>query len=255
MSTRRSLTEITKDTEFFGRVAGLAMRVTGDLDGSEVSAVLAEMNSCCGTDAAAFASFIKDDETYESYRFILACDPTWCLEYEGTASYMNDPWLEYTRHHSEPILTERVVARTGREKEVVALAKRFGFTSAVVVPTHSPQGLTRLGALCLGSEEPDYFDDRTLAAVSFAATGLAARLHTWQIEKLREELLARVQFSEFELSLLSHERKGLRSKEVAVLTRSTWELVDMRWQRLNAKLGVSSRAAAARIAAEYGLVD
>jgi len=255
MSTRPSLTEITKNPEFFRQVAGLAMRVSGDLDASEVSGLLAEMNSCCGTDAAVFASLIKEDETFESYRFILACDPTWCLEYESTASYMNDPWLEYTRHHSEPILAERIVARTVREKEVVALAKRFGFTSAIVVPTHSPQGLTRLGALCLGSEEPDYFDDRTLAAVSFAATGLAVRLHAWQIEKLRDELLARVRFSEFELSLLSHERNGLRSKEVAALTQSTWQLVDMRWQRLNAKLGVSSRSAAARIAAEYGLID
>jgi hypothetical protein len=254
MTQARSLAEITGDAEFFGRVAALAVRVPACADGSDVSMLLEQACGLFGADAAAFASFMKDDEAYESYRFILACDPTWCLEYEGNACYMHDPWLEYTRHHSEPMLADRIAARSGPEREVVALAQRFGFASAVVVPEHAPQGLTRLGALVIGSASPGYFVEATLPAVAFAATGLAQQLHAWQIAKLRDEVRDRVRLGDEDMVLLACERDGLGSKEVARLTNSTSQAIDSRWQRLNARLGVSSRAAAARLAAEYGLI-
>jgi len=254
MNEPRTLTAITKDGEFFQRIADLAMRVTSELDSGEVSAVLAEACDLCGADAAAFASFVKDDEAYESYRFILACDPTWCLEYESNACYMHDPWLEYTRHHSEATLATRIPARTAQQVEVVALARRFGFASAIVVPAQSPQGLTRLGALCLGSAQPEYFDEQTLAAVSVAVTGLVVRLQAWQIATLRDELLTRTRLSDDDLALLAQQREGRSSKEIASMTNTTSQGVDSRWQRLNAKLGVSSRTTAAQLAAEYGLI-
>ena len=242
------------DGDFFKRIADLAMRVTREMSSGEVTSILAEVSALCGADAAAFASFVKDDEAYESYRFILACDPTWCLEYESRACYMNDPWLEYTRHHSEAALAAQIPSRTGQEIQVVALARRFGFESAIVIPTQAPQGLTRLGALCLGSSQVGYFDETTLAAVSVAVTGLSSRLHTWQIAALRDELLTRTRLSQDDLELLAQQRKGRSSKEIASLTNTTPQSVDSRWQRLNAKRGVSSRATAAQLAAEYGVI-
>ncbi len=242
------------DGDFFRRIADLAMRVTRELDPAEVTALLAEVSTACGADVAAFASFVKDDEAYESYRFILACDPTWCLEYESNACYMHDPWLEYTRHHSEAALATQIPSRTGQEIQVVTLARRFGFESAIVIPAQAPQGLTRLGALCLGSSQTNYFDEQTLTSVSVAVTGFLTRLHAWQIAALRDELLSRARLSEDDLALLTQERKGRSSKEVASLTNSTSHSVNSRWQRLNAKLGVSSRATAAQLAAEYGVI-
>lgn len=243
-----------KDGEFFRRLADLALRVTEKLDSGEVAALLAEAGQSCGADAAAFASFVRDDEACESYRFILACDPTWCLEYESRACYMHDPWLEYTRHHAEAALTRHIPARTAQEAEVVALAQRFGFASAIVVPAQAPRGLTRLGALCLGSSDPGHFDEDALAAISVAVSGLVIRLHAWQIARLRDELLARARLSDRDLALLAQERMGRSSKEIAKMLNSTAHSVDSRWQRLNAKLGVSSRSTAAQLAAEYGLI-
>ncbi|UUX97309.1 helix-turn-helix transcriptional regulator [Aquabacterium sp. J223] len=254
MSEPRTLTAITQDGEFFRRTADLAMRVTSELDSSEVSAVLAEASDLCGADAAAFASFVKDDEAYVSYRFILACDPTWCLEYESNACYMHDPWWDYTRHHSEATLAKHIPVRTAQQNEVVALARRFGFASAILIPAQSPQGLTRLGALCLGSAKPEYLDEQTLTAVSVAVTGLVVRLHAWQIAKLRDELVTRTKLSQDDLALLAQQRQGRSSKEIASLMNMTSQGVDSRWQRLNAKLGVSSRTTAAQLAAEYGLI-
>ena len=254
MSERCNLREITQSAEFYVRSAALAMSVSKATDAAEVTAVLHDVVSLLDADGAAFASFIKDDESYASYRFILACDATWCLEYENGACYLHDPWLEYARHSAEPVLAERIAARTDRQRAVVALAHRFGFASAVIVPAQAPQGLTRLGALCLGSAQADYFDAETLPAVAHMATSLAMRLHEWQTAQLRQELLDLAHLSEEDLELLRHERQGHRSKHIAIALNMTAMSIDSRWQRLNAKLGVSSRTAAANLAAEYGIV-
>ena len=254
MSKHRALSEITKSPEFFAGCADVAARVVNGADAGEVAALLAEAGALLGADAAAFASFIKDDEAYESYRFVLACDATWCLEYESGACYMHDPWLEYTRHHAEPVLAERILARTDQERAVVDLARRYGFASAVIVPAQAPYGLTRLAALCLGSAMPDYFNNDSLSAVTFAATALALRLHEWQIGQLRQELLEHTRLSDEDIELLRHQRLGHGSKQIAKAINASSMSVDSRWQRLNAKLGVSSRVAAANLAAEYGLL-
>lgn len=240
--------------DLIGDVARLALRLTSERDAAEVTAILDEVCTAIGADAAAFATFVRDDESYESYRFILACDPAWCLQYEIGACYMHDPWLAYVRRSAEPTLAKHIPVCTGAERTVVKLAEDFGFRSALVVPAQAPQGLTRLGALCLGSATNHFFETDELPAVSFAATGLAAQLHEWQIKQLRMELLARVDVTEAELELLRHEREGRKSKQVAQLIGCSWQSVDSRWQRLNAKFNVTSRVAAARIAAEYGLI-
>lgn len=254
MTKLRTLNESTARPEFFADCADVALRVSRSADSGEVAALLAEAASLLGADAAAFASFIKDDETYESYRFIVACDATWCLEYESDACYMSDPWLDYARRHSEPVLADLVVARTDQERAVVDLARRFGFASAVIVPAQAPFGLTRLGALCLGSQVSDYFNSDAFPAVSFAATALAMRLHEWLIAQLRRELIDRSRLSEEDMVLLRHQRQGHGSKQIAQALNASSMSVDSRWQRLNAKLGVSSRNAAAHLAAEYGLI-
>ena len=254
MSNRPPLSEVTRSTEFFAAFADLAIRVTRANDAAEVTVLVGNAATLVDADAAAFASFVRDDETYESYRFVLACDAVWCLEYESGACYMHDPWIEYARHHAEPVLGEDVAARTDREAEVVALARRYGFASAIIIPTQSPQGLTRLGALCIGSAEPDHFNNEGLTAVACAATPLAMRLHDWQIAQLRQELRDQARLSDDDIRLLQYEWRGLGSKQVAARMNMTSMSVDSRWQRLNAKLGVSSRSAAARLAAEYGLI-
>ena len=247
-------TRLVESPEPLALCAALAGRLPTAADGAEVASLLAQTASALGADAAAFASFMKDDETYESYRFILACDAAWCLEYESGACFMHDPWWDYARHHSTPTLAGDIPARTQREEQVVALAHRYGFQSAVIVPAQSPQGLTRLGVLCLGSAQPDYFDGDGLSVISFAALPVAMRLHEWQIGQLRDDMLESARLSDADLDLLRFQRQGLGSKAVAAALKIKPMSVDSRWQRLNARLGVNSRAAAANIAAEYGLI-
>jgi len=254
MTTRPNLTAITQSAEFYRRSLVLATEVAQASDVGQVTAILAEAAGVLGADAAAFASFVKADADHASYRFILACDPTWCLEYDQKALYLYDPWLAYVRRSSQPTLTSNIPARTPKELEFVALATKSGFRSAVIVPALAPQGLTRIGALCLGSDDANRFDDEALPIVLNAATALALRLHEWQIWRLRQDWLDEVQLSTDELFLLQEERMGHRSKHTAAVLNLTPMTVDSRWQRLNAKMGVPSRQAAAQVAAEYGLI-
>jgi DNA-binding CsgD family transcriptional regulator len=254
MNSFRPLDEITQSDAFYARWSALAMRVAAATNSDEVTALLGEAATVLGADVAAFASFMRDDEHHGSYRFILACDAMWCLEYEAGACYMQDPWLDYARHHSEPTLASRIAARTHNEREVIDLAQRFGFASAVIVPTQSPQGLTRLGALCFGSGHADYFTEASLPAVTFAAMPLALQLHQWQIAQLRQELLNRVRFSEDEIAMLRLLRSDLSTKEIASAMKMTPMSVDSRLCRLILKLGVTTRMAVVNMAAEYGVI-
>lgn len=235
-------------------MAAVTLAITEDIDAGEVTELLVKATAMLGADHAAFASFIKDDEAYESYRFVMACDATWCLAYEEEACYLDDPWLEYARHHADPVLATSVAARTDRERHVVAMARRFGLASAVIVPAQPPIGLTQLGTLCISSEHEGFFSAETLPTIAVAAVPLAQRLHAWQIAQLRCELQKRTRLSADELALLVHQSKGRSSKDIARLTGATPMSVDSKWQRLNAKLGVSSRTLAAQLAAEYRLI-
>lgn len=254
MNARQTLRLAVCNPDLLPKFANIASHIPAATDGAEVGTLLAEAVALLGADAGAFASFMKDDEHDTSYRFILACDPAWCLEYENGACFMHDPWIAYARHHSEPTLANRIIARTDRERQVVAMARRYGFESALIVPAQSPQGLTRLGGLCLGSSQPGYFDGDGFAEVAFAATPLAMRLHEWQVGQLRQELLDRAKLSETDMILLRHARDGQGSKESAAVLKVNPVSIDSRWQRLNARLGVNSRISAASMAAEYGLI-
>lgn len=254
MNTRQALRLALGNPDLLPKFANVASRIPAAADGAEVSTLLAEAVALLGADVGAFASFMRDDEHYTSYRFILACDPTWCLEYENGACYMHDPWISYARHHSEPTLANQIVARTERERQVCAMARRYGFESAMIVPVQSPQGLTRFGSLCLGSSQFGYFNEDGFAELAFVATPLAMRLHEWQVAQLRQELLDRAQLSETDVILLRLAREGQGSKESAAVLKVNPVSIDSRWQRLNARLGVNSRVSAASMAAEYGLI-
>jgi hypothetical protein len=99
-----------------------------------------------GADVGFFLSFLSDGDC-ESFRFLLACDPRWCVDYEQQAWYANDPWLAYAKRHAEPVLASELKPRTASEVAVLRLAEEYGFRSTVIVPAPAGGGLTRLGML------------------------------------------------------------------------------------------------------------
>lgn len=250
----RSLQEVTAAADYFGRVSEVVRELQATRDSVNAVELLQEATLRMGAEVSVFASFIRDDASGESYRLLLACDPRWCIEYEQQAWYANDPWLAYARHHTEPIRGSEIAVATDAQRAIVELAHRFGFRSTVIVPTPSSAGLSRLGVLCLGSSLPGYFEADGFVALKVVARSVAMELREWWLARLKDELVASAGITPADLMLLAHEHHGHSTKEIARQLATSAGSIDSRFQRLNARLGVPSRKAAARLAAEYGLI-
>ena len=236
------------------RVGNLAIQIERARDSAAVVELLEEACRCLGIDAAMFVSFMQDDATSSSFRYLLACDPCWCVEYEANAWYADDPWLGYARRHPQPIRTAKIYATNQTQRSVVQLAARFGFASAAIVPVPAGGGLSRVGMLCLGSRDEGYFDGLDFAPFKVAARMLATSLHDWTMDMIGKDLLATCALTADDLALLEFESRGLGSKAIARLLRSTPGAIDARFHRILKRLSVQSRSAAAHRAAEHGLI-
>ncbi|RYF58749.1 MAG: hypothetical protein EOO27_11535 [Comamonadaceae bacterium] len=249
-----SLADITSQPDYFARVGEVTRRVSDAVDEAEALALLQDSTQRMGADASAFVSFIRDDPSHESYRFLLACDPVWCLEYERRAWYADDPWLNYALNHSEPTQGSKIPAASRQQQSVLDLAASYGFRSSAIVPAPSGGGLSRVGVLCLGSQTPGFFEGDGFTALKLMARSLAMELHEWWIGQIKRDLIANARITSEDLLLLRHEWAGHSTKQIAAERDTSASSIDSRFQRINAKLGVANRKASARLAAEYGLI-
>lgn len=240
-----------------GAVLAAIARIAAASDESDVLEVLYEAKDLLRVQQAVFASFIRDDLSTESFRFLVAADAAWCLAYQRQWWYSNDAWLLYAAANSEPTSDSHIPIRTDHQRAARDLATQFGVKSAFIVPAPAAGGVSRVGVLMLGSSLEGHFDqDRTqLAVVKPLARSLAMELHEWWVRKTRGDLLASSRIGQDDLELLRFERAGLSTKEIARKLGTTAASVDSRFQRLNAKLGTPNRKATARLAMEYGLID
>lgn len=251
---RPALAELAGALDYAGRLAAIAARLAMAEDEPQALTVLVAATEAMGLDAAAFVSFVHDDASHESFRFLLACDPVWCFEYERLSWYNTDPWLAYALTHSEPARDHEMPTMSGQQRAVVALAQRHGFRSSLIVPAPSSGNLTRLGVLCLGSNTLGFFDDAGYLTLKLVARGLAMELHGWWIERIRHEVIEHARLTDEDLALLAHERSGMGTKVMSRALHMSPHSINSRFQRMNARLGVPNRKAAAQLAAEYGLI-
>src|SRR5574337_218863 len=249
-----SLAAVTSAPGYAGAVSEVVQAIGAAEDEMQAVRLLREAAHRLGAETAAFVSFVRDDGSHESFRFLLACDPVWCHEYQRRAWFSHDPWLQYALAHSEPVLASSIPAGSGKQRELAELAKSYGFASGVIVPAPSAASLSRVGVLCLGSGREGYFEAGGFGPLKIAARGLAMELHDWWIARIKGELLANAGLTDDDLTLLRHERTGHGTKTIATELNTTTSAVDSRFQRVNQKLGVPNRRAAATLAAEYGLI-
>ncbi|UUX95365.1 autoinducer binding domain-containing protein [Aquabacterium sp. J223] len=249
-----ALVDFTGRADYLSVAGDVIRRVPEAVDETQALALLCEATDRLGADASAFVSFIRDDVSHESYRFLLACDPTWCLEYERRCWYANDPWLAYALRHSEPARASEIPITSRQQRDAVELAMQYGFQSAAIIPAPSSGGLSRLGVLCLGSATAGFYEGDGFTIFKLAARPLAMELHEWWIARIRAELVATTRVTAEDVLLLRLERQGRSTKHIAAELDMSTSAVDSRFQRLNVKLGVPNRRSAAALAAEYGLI-
>lgn len=225
----RTLLEVTCTVDYFARVSEVVRDFETAIDPIRAVELLEEATLRMGAEVAVFASFIRDDDQCESYRLLLACDPQWCVEYEQVARFTDDPWLNYARHHSEPVRGSEIEAETPTERSLIELAERFGFRSTVIVPAPSSGGLSRLGVLCLGSSTPGYFEGDGYVAFKLVARSVAMELHEWWLARLKDDLILAAQLTDPDLALLAHERQGHGTKVIARLLGTSTGAIDSRF--------------------------
>lgn len=249
-----SLADLSAAPDYSSRVMGITGQLAQADDEAKAVVVLSAAAGAMGFDAAAFVSFLRDDPSLETFRFMLACDPLWCLKYEREASYLADPWLGYALKHTEPARGEDIPATSQRQRAVSKLAMQYGFASSLIVPAPCSGAVTRLGVLCLGSTQPGFVVDAGFMPLKVLARGLAMDLHEWWIARLRLELIEYAELTDEDIALLAHERMGLGTKHIAMRLATSPHSINSRFYRMNARLGVPNRKAAAQLAAEYNVI-
>lgn len=244
------------DTERAIALLSLLNRIPNGSSEEEMLELLFEARDALGVDHAVFASFIRDDTSNDSFRFLVAADAAWCVAYQRKWWFTYDAWLLYASTNSEPVSDTQIELSSDHQKAARELAKNFGLESAYIVPAPSHGGVSRVGVLLLGSNQPGYFDNPTTmgAGLKPLARSLSMELHEWWVRWMRTQILSTSKIGEEELMLLRMERAGEATKEIARKCGMTPAAVDSRFQRLIAKLGTPNRKAAARMAAEYGLI-
>lgn len=250
----RTLTQITNSPDYFPKVSAIVAQLQYVTSQPSALTLLYQATELLGADASVFASFVRDDETHDSYRFLLACDPQWCQAYEKISPFPNNPWLTYACSHSDPILGHKITVYNQKQEQAVKVAENYGFRSSVVIPAPSSGGISRLGVLCVGSNQAHFFEDTGYPAFKFGARSLAMELHEWWVRVVRAELIAEADITPGDLLLLRLARKNPGTKEIARQLQTSIRSVDSRFLRLNAKLGMHSRKACIHMAIEYGLI-
>ena len=250
---RRTLKEISRSPEYLSAIASLIGRMAMQSSAPELVLALRDATHRLGADASFFASFVREDKNFDSFRFLVACDPVWSLQYEAKNCVASDAWLRYATSHTEAVLAGGLKPVNEGEQKTIDLAAMFGFRSAFIVPAPAGGG-SRVGVLVLGSHQVDFFDDEGMTALKVVARGLAMELHERFAEMMQRELMARCDLSSVELELLAHHREGRPTKVIATLLGCSVNAVDQRFHRVSSKLGVTNRTRAARLAAAYGLI-
>lgn len=250
----KNLQAVIETPGFAVQALDVIQQVSTSSDASDALEVLHAAKAVLGADQAVFVSFIRDDDSHESFRFLLAADPAWCLKYQQHGWFANDAWLLYAATQSEPVPDTAIPLRTKSQREARSLAKDYGVSSAYIVPAPASGGLSRLGVLVLGSDQAGYFNGPAIRSIKVLARSLAMELHEWWVRQIRSEIITTNRISTDDLQLLTWERQGMGTKEIADALGTSNSSVDSRFQRLNAKMNMPSRKATARVAAEYGLI-
>jgi DNA-binding CsgD family transcriptional regulator len=239
--------------EAFDRAASTLAGVSMSRNKAELVDHLRHAAADLGAEQAYFACVVQAQDGVDTYRFLLACDPAWCIEYEKGECHLHDPWLAYARSHGRPVRSCEIPLRA-QDEETAALAKKHGFASAMIVPASACEGPCQSGVLVLGSRSAGFLDGVTFRRLRILGRSLSMEIQDRLSDLLREECRAIYRLSPFEAQLLGWVRDGLTTKVIAKRLGWSLESIDCRFRRLNQKLGTGSRKASVRLAVEYGLI-
>lgn len=216
---------------------------------------LVEATRAIGSRASLYLITIPEASGEISGIALFACDPAFAQCAFERVSLEQHPWVRFARSHAEPATHVEIESFALADAAALALARQHGFESYLLVPTMTGAGLGRTGLLCLGQDEDATFEGPDRHLIRLLARALACELHDWFTAQLREGFMDHWQLQSEDVHLLALEWDGLGTKEIAQRLGLSQAAIDSRFQRINRRLNCNSRSAAARRAAEHGVLD
>jgi hypothetical protein len=238
--------------------AGALAAIGGIHDAADMPGLLVrlfEVTAAVGATACIYAVAIPEDDQESSCFAMFACEPAFAQDQLMRGPIHQHPWFRFARTRLLAATDTDFPGESEHDRSSIELARRHGFASCLILPTATQVGLGRLDVLCLGSEREKWFDHDDAQTTRLLAPAMASALNAWFTRHLSEHLRAAAHISDADLRLLAYERQGLSSKAISSRTGQSAAAVDSRFQRINNRMNCGSRAASARRAAEYGLLD
>jgi DNA-binding CsgD family transcriptional regulator len=248
------MTHTTLDAPELSRhLQRLALHIASARDTGQLCALLWQLNTVLHADAAVFLSLKKNDPSFQSYQYVLACPLAWSQAYDKHRWYANDPCLLYAMVNTEPRLMADLAFHSRGQKRLRQAARRAGYHGGLVVPVHSPEGRSRMGLLYLLSTHPRHFNHDSLAQIGWMLRGLTGQLLDWWIRQERAEWRAQLALQAPDIELLRLTHEGYTSKDIAHAWQRSKAAIDQRLYRTTRQFGTHSRKAAAQLAYQLGL--
>lgn len=229
-------------------------QIQSGTDAAQVLERLVAAVRSIGATAGLYTALIPEPGDEPSSVTLLACDPRFAHEQLSLGPWQDHPWTRFARTSAAAGTERDVRLITQDEMKAVDLARRYGFVSCLIVPTPAGAQLGRFGMLCLGSAQEDFFQRDSARFSRLLAHALAAELHEWVTTHVGLHLQETARLGAGDIELLTMQWHGLSSKAISQRTGMSVAAVDSRFQRLIKRLDCASRKAAARRAAEYGLL-
>lgn len=208
-----------------------------------------------GASASIYTVSIPEHGTEPSSFSLFACHPGLAQQLCRLGALQNLPWVRLARARNTPTTDPQVRPEQSADAAALELARRYGFTACLIVPTPSKAGLERVDVLCIGSDRAEAFEGEGARMLRTLARALAAELHDWVTCRLGERLQQDAHLHNTDIQLLRLQWQGLSSKEISQQTGMSPAAVNSHFQRLNARLHCANRKAAARRAAACGLLE
>lgn len=154
----------------------------------------------------------------ESYRYFIGCSPELCKIYNNRMWVMNDPFFEYARRNTTPIVRSQVKVHSKGQAEIMDVTTRLGFRSGLIVPTHTSESANkRMGLLYIGSELEERIGEPLLLKKRLQFTALGFELLLWWTNRLKMQAMRKFSLVAEEVDLLQLAKNGKIANEMAAV--------------------------------------
>ena len=205
-----------------------------------------------GLEAFVFGALFRNGER-EHYRYLVGCRPEWCFLYNQNKWYAIDPFIDYSLHHTSPVLASEVPLTSAGQQRMMAAAAEHGFRSGVVVPAHSDSS-ARVGVLYLGTDHGPALAHRSFTRHRSLMRAFAMELLEWWDARLRDTSAADLELDDLDVDLLYKAQNHATAEEAARELGITVSRVESRYERLNRKLEAPSKRYAVERAVVLGVI-